>query len=180
LAKPQDVDPVKLFVAALWAEPDPLQKALEMLRGHWGETDFEGADYPFDMTDYYESEMGQGLKRRLVSFRRLAAPDCLSSAKHISNAIEERLSRENGRTINLDVGYLDHNKIVLASFKGAGQKIYLINGVWADMVARYRGGKYSPFEWTYPDFRDGRYDQELNRMRQIYLEQLRNRSLPHS
>jgi len=179
LAKPRDVDPVKLFVAVLWAAPDPLQKGLDLLRAEWGETDFEGADYPFDMTDYYDSEMGQGLKRRLVSFRSLVAPDCLSPAKHISNSIESRLSGENGRAINLDVGYLDHNKIVLASFKGAGQKIYLTNGVWADMVARYRGGKYVPFEWTFPDFREGRYDRELISIRQIYLEQMRNRSLPY-
>jgi hypothetical protein len=178
LAKPQAVEPVKLFVAVLWAESGPLEKSLEQLSARWGEIDFASADYPFNMTEYYESEMGQNLKRRLVSFRRLASPDCLSTAKHICNDIEDRLSGERGRTINLDIGYLDHNKIVLASFKGAGQKIYLANGVWADMVARYRSGKYCPFEWTFPDFRDGRYDRELLQIRQRYLEQLHNRSLP--
>jgi hypothetical protein len=175
LANPQAVDPVKLFVAVLWAQSGSLQRALERLREHWGEIDFAGADYPFDMTNYYESEMGQSLKRRLVSFQQLVPPDCLSSAKHICNDIEGRLSEERGRTVNLDIGYLDHNKIVLASFKGAGQKIYLTNGVWADMVARYKGGRYRPFEWTFPDFRDGRYDRELLQVRQRYLEQLRNK-----
>lgn len=175
MAKPQAVDPVKLFAAVLWVQPNPLQSAMESLRSNWGEIDFEGADYPFDITDYYESEMGGGLKRRLVSFRKLALPDCLSSAKHICNEIEDRLSGEKGRSVNLDIGYLDHNKIVLASFKGAGQKIYLTDGVWADMVARYRGGRYCPFEWTFPDFRDGRYDHELIQIRQIYLKQLRDR-----
>jgi hypothetical protein len=175
VAKPQTADPVKLFVAVLWAQSGSLQSAMESLRSNWGEIDFESADYPFNITDYYESEMGGNLKRRLVSFRKLMSPDRLSSAKHICNDIEDRLSGEKGRSINLDIGYLDHNKIVLASFKSAGQKIYLADGVWADMVARYRGGRYCPFEWTFPDFRDGRYDHELIQIRQIYLKQLRDR-----
>ncbi len=175
MANPQAVDPVKIFVAVLWTEPDSLQKAIAQLVVQWGEIDFSGADYAFDMTDYYEPEMGRELKRRLVSFKKLAPPDFLSPAKHACNAIEDGLSGERGRTVNLDIGYLDHNKIVLASFKGAGQKIYLANGVWADMVARYRGGRYRAFEWTFPDFSDGRYDRELIQIRQIYIRQLRNK-----
>jgi hypothetical protein len=175
VAKPQSVDPVKLFVAVLWAQSDSLQNAMESLRSKWGDIDFESADYPFDITDYYEPEMGKDLKRRLASFRALVPPDCLSSAKHICNDIEDGLCGVKGRSINLDIGYLDHNKIVLASFKGAGQKIYLSDGVWADMVARYRGGRYCAFEWTFPDFRNGRYDRELAQIRQIYRQQLRNR-----
>ncbi len=177
LANPQAVDPVKLIVAVLWADPGPLKEALEQLSAQWGEIDYAGADYLFNMTDYYESEMGQNLKRRLVSFQQLVPPDCLSAAKHFCNDIEARLSEGSKRKVNLDIGYLDHSKIVLASFKGAGQKIYLANGVWADMVARYRGGNYCPFEWSFPDFRDGRYTPELIHIRQRYLEQLRDRSL---
>jgi hypothetical protein len=176
LAKTQAVDPVKLFLAVLWTMPDSLTQAMERLRLHWGEIDFQGEDYSFDLTNYYESEMGSGLKRRLISFHKLVSPDCLSAAKHACNAIEDQLAGENRRRVNLDIGYLDHNKIVLASFKGAGQKIYLRDGVWADMVARYRQGKYCPFEWSFPDFRDGRYDRELNQIRQTYLKQLRSLS----
>ncbi len=175
VAKPQSVDPVKLFVAVLWAQSDSLHHAMESLRSKWGDIDFESADYAFDITDYYEPEMGKDLKRRLVSFRTLMPPDCLSSAKHSCNDIEDGLSGATGRSVNLDIGYLDHNKVVLASFKGAGQKIYLSDGVWADMVARYRSGRYCPFEWTFPDFRDGRYDRELAQIRQIYHQQLRSR-----
>jgi hypothetical protein len=175
MAKPQAVDPVKLFVAVLWAEHVSIREAVERLIARWGKIDFSGLDHPFDSTDYYQSEMGERLRRRLVSFQELVPPDCLISAKHICNEIEDLLSEEGNRTLNLDIGYLDHNKVVLASFKSAGQKIYLSNGVWADMVARYRGGKYVPFEWTFPDFRDGRYDQELNQIRHRYLDQLRNK-----
>jgi hypothetical protein len=171
VAKPQNVDPVKLLVGILWAQSRALLDATEMLIRHWGEIDFAGPDHPFDITDYYESEMGGSLQRRLVSFSSLVLPDSISGAKHICNAIEDQLAGPQGRLVNLDVGYLDHNKIVLASFKGAGQKIYLKDGVWADLVARYREGRYAPFEWTFPDFRDGRYDHELLQIRQVYLAQ---------
>jgi hypothetical protein len=172
--RPQDVDPVKLFTAILWAQSDSLSAATEILESCWGEIDFSGADHPFDMTDYYEAEMGKNLNRRIVSFLHPVPPDCLVSAKHRCNEIEDSLARDEGRLVNLDIGYLDHNKIVLASFKSAGQKIYLGEGVWADLVGRYRQGRYCPFEWTFPDFRDGRYDQELLEIRGIYLTQLRN------
>jgi hypothetical protein len=175
LAKPQIPDPVKLFVAALWSESSALQSAFAELRARYGDIDFSGADHLFDMTDYYEPEMGLQLHRRLASFARLEPPDCICDAKHFSNEIEDRMAGEKGRLVNLDIGYLDHNKIVLASFKGAGQKIYLKDGVWADLVARYRKGRYCPFEWTFPDFRDGRYDRELLQIRQIYMDQLRHR-----
>jgi hypothetical protein len=176
LAKPQSVDPVKLFVAILWSNAEALQSASGELRREWGDFDYIGADHAFDITDYYQPEMGGNLNRRILSFMRLVPPDCLCRAKHVCNEIEDRLAGEKGRLVNLDIGYLDHNKIVLASFKGAGQKIYLSDGVWADMVARYRQGKYQPFEWTFPDFRDGRYDRELNTIRLTYLEQLKKSS----
>jgi hypothetical protein len=172
--RPQNADPVKLFVAILWAQPGPLKQACKILQSFWGEVDFTGADHPFDVTNYYEPEMGSDLSRRLVSFFSLVQPDCLISAKHKCNGIEDRLAGEKGRSVNLDIGYLDHNKIVLASFKSAGQKIYLGDGVWADLVGRYRQGRYRSFEWTFPDFRGGRYDEELCRIREIYLKQLRS------
>jgi hypothetical protein len=108
-----------------------------------------------------------------LSFEQLVAPESIREAKLACNELEDRLSGGRGRRVNLDIGYLDHNKIVLASAKYAGQKIHLGDGIYADLVGRYRDGRYQPFEWTFPDFRDGRYDTELAEIRRIYLEQLR-------
>jgi hypothetical protein len=121
--------------------------------------------------------MGTDIQRRLITFARLVPPESIRQAKLISNDIEERLAGTAGRQVNLDIGYLDHNKIVLASVKYAGQKIHLGDGVYADMIARYKQGRYHPFEWTFPDFRDGRYDEELAVIRRVYLGQLRSRNV---
>ena len=173
MAKPQAATPVKLLVAILWTGEAALRAALEELHAEWGEIDFTGADRPFDRTDYYLDEMGADLLRRLVSFADLVPPESIRTAKLRCNEIEDRMSAERRRRVNLDIGYLDHNKIVLASVKYAGQKIHLGDGVYADLVARYKDGRYQPFEWTFPDFRDGRYDGELAQIREQYLRQLR-------
>ena len=176
MARPCAVEPVKLFAAVLWARDEALQKALRHMESSWSAIDYIGPDRPFDLTDYYEKEMGSDLRRRLISFHELFPPDRIGEAKHVANNIEYELA-DGGRAVNIDVGYLDHNKIVLASFKGAGQKIYLGGGAWADLVARYRSGRYQPFEWTFPDFKDGRYDVELKEIRGIYRRQRQDKAV---
>lgn len=171
MARPSAPEAVKYLVAVLWADEVSLGAARAALERDWGVIDFEGADHPFDATDYYEAEMGRALSRRLISFENLRSPEELADAKLACIHLEEELASPEGRRVNLDIGYLDHNKLVLASVKAAGQKIYLRGGIYADLIARYEKGRYCPFPWTFPDFRTGRYDGELNRIRAIYLGQ---------
>lgn len=183
MAPVQPVTPVKQLVAVLWSNESTLHEALEELRSHWGPLDFQGRDVAFDLTDYYQAEMGSRLMRRLITFEQLIPPENIRTAKLVCNAVEETLSEKgtggidlrsvNLRRVNLDVGYLDHNKLVLASLKYAGQKIHLGDGVYADLIARYEAGRYQPFPWTFPDFKDGRFDDELLAIRGTYLAQLK-------
>ncbi len=173
MAETRNPFPIKYFVAILFGEPDDLTIAKAALVDAWGDLDFESGDYLFDTTDYYEPEMGKPLYRRLVTFRRLMSPTELVPMKLRCNRIEDGLAVKGKRVVNLDAGYLDHNKVVLASAKEAGQKIYLGEGIYADLVGRYKDGKYRPFEWSFPDFSDGRYDSELEAIRQIYLQQMK-------
>ena len=165
--------PVKYFTAILFQTPNALAAGKQELAARWGRFDFAGKDHPFDMSDYYEPEMGTPLYRRLVAFERVMLPTELVDMKLRCNQIEETLAIGGKRIVNLDAGYLDHNKLVLASAKGFGQKIYLDKGIYADFVGRYKKGRYQPFDWTFPDFKDGRYDSELLAIRQIYLQQMR-------
>ncbi len=173
MAAPQLPEPVKLFVAVLWTGMDELAQARSQLEKHFSRIDYHGPDHPFDVTDYYDQEMGGRPQRRLITFANLAPPECIKQGKLICNQIEDAIAVEGHRRVNLDLGFLDDNKIVLASAKEAGQKIHMGEGIYADLVARYKYGRYQPFEWTFPDFRDGRYDAELAEIRRKYLEQLR-------
>lgn len=173
MAAPQPALPVKYFIAVLFRDGRFLDEARTLFQEQWGEVDFEGEDHLFDVTDYYEEEMGSPLYRRLLAIKRLAEPTLLIAMKIACNAIEERLSLQGKRAVNCDAGYLDHNKVVLASAKEAGQKIYLDKGIYADLAGRYKEGAYRPFEWSFPDFKDGRYGTELIAIRAIYLAQMK-------
>jgi hypothetical protein len=173
MAQTYPPEPMKYFVAILFHTQEALTAGKQELISEWGALDFEGDDHCFDVTAYYEPEMGAPLFRQLVAFERLMPPTELVEMKLRCNQIEDNLAINDHRIVNLDAGYLDHNKIVLASAKGAGQKIYLDKGIYADFVGRYKHGRYQPFDWTFPDFRDGRYDQELLTIRHIYLQQMR-------
>lgn len=166
-------NPVKLIAAVLWSKNEIRDQVFAQMQADWGSMDYQGKDYLFDVTSYYESEMGKNLYRRLVSFENLVQPEKLAEFKLKTNQIELQNSGPSGRNINLDIGYLDHNKLVLASAKAAGQKIYVGQGIYADLIARFRHGNYQSFEWTFIDFKDGRYNKDLDEIRNIYLDQLK-------
>jgi hypothetical protein len=173
MAEPLPPFPVKFFIAALFSDLDVFVKAKELLISIWGRIDFRGEDRSFDVTGYYDEEMGFPQIREILTFDKLYDPTLLVAMKLRCNELEKELICDGKRVVNLDAGYLDHNKVVLASAKEAGQKIYLDKGIYADLAGRYKSGKYQPFEWSFPDFRDGRYDQELCEIRTIYLRQLK-------
>lgn len=173
MGKPETPVPVKLFVGVLYAEDEPLHLAIEALSAAFGEPDYRSAPFAFDGTDYYEPEMGADLRRAFWSFKPLIPPDALAAAKIRTNSIEDQLSVAARRTVNLDIGYLDYHKVVLASTKVAGPKIYLADGIYADMTLRYEKGRFFPYDWAFLDFRSGRYDDCFLRIRERYKADLK-------
>jgi hypothetical protein len=124
------------------------------------------------MTDYYGGEMGSGLKRILYAFRDLASPEAISDIKLATNDVEAYFAASGRRRVNIDPGYIDFHKLVLASAKFLGQKIYIGKGVYADPTLYYDKG-WRPYPWGFPDFKDGRYNEFLGRVRGAYKAKLR-------
>jgi hypothetical protein len=133
-----------------------------------------GTFFPFVETDYYESEMGANLYRGIISFEQLVHPGTLVSAKQAAKQLEDTLRIDGGRRVNIDIGYMDMFKVVLASFKGRSNKIYLAEGVWADPVLYFEGGHYKTFMWGFPDFKSGIYNPDFSHIRSLYKTQLRD------
>lgn len=165
--------PVKLIVAALFSQEEFLAEARDELVQAFGEIDYQSSRFPFDLTDYYMAEMGSPLYRLFYSFAQLISPQAMASSKIKTNQVEQLFVRAGKRTVNLDPGYLDTDKFVLASGKYHGYKIYLSEGVWADMTLHYAKGHFTPLPWSFPDFQSGRYEAVFLRLRELYKKQLK-------
>jgi len=171
--KPQKPISVKLFIGVLYSNRDILSKALDLLEKEFGPVDFKIEDFEFTVSDYYVEEMGRPIYRSFYSFERLIDPSDLVSIKLKSNEIEDLVAVKNNRKVNLDPGYLDYDKVVLASAKYNGNKVYLDKGIWADLTLFYSKGKFTPYPWSFPDFKLGLYDTFFLEMRSIYKKQRR-------
>ncbi len=169
---------VKLIVGMLSQREELFALAEEAMQEWWGEIDVASEVLVFDQTDYYAKEMGERLLRKFVSFGRLIDPGELAGIKHQSNGLEETLAAhpkgrelQVNRPINLDPGYVDASKLVLATTKNYSHRIYIGQSMYAEATLHYHKGKWQAWPFTYPDYGSGLYDPFLNQTRNRYLEQ---------
>ena len=170
---PQEPKPAKLFVSVISSSVERINATLSELAAHYGILDFVSPLLPFNYTDYYCAEMGKVLFRRFASFDRLIQQENLTLIKVQTNALEDKQTEEGNRLVNIDPGYLLAERLVLASGKNYGHRIYLSKGIYADLTLIYRDKDYQPLAWTYPDYAEPRVRAWLGALRQKYLLQVR-------
>ncbi|MBR0096320.1 MAG: DUF4416 family protein, partial [Synergistaceae bacterium] len=73
--------------------------------------------------------------------------------------------------INLDPGYIDGARLVLASTKDHAHRIWLHDGIYAEITMRYRFNSWASFDYTFPDFKSGVYDEFLSSVRNLWLQE---------
>ena len=171
--QPVKVKPVKYFVGALFSSEELLMKACNNLEGKFSAIDLVSEDFLFDVTDYYNSEMGTPIHRRIFTFTDLENPNFLAETKLITNDIEDLVKIDGQRKVNLDVGYIDYDKVVLASAKYCIHKIYLDKGIYADLALHYEKGTFHPYPWAFMDFKLPRYYNFFFKARMRYKQQVK-------
>lgn len=177
MAEPREAEKAKLFCGILTRYELLFEEAEAELTHLFGRIETRSEIMPFNVTDYYSETMGSPLLRRFVSFSHLIEQERLWEIKLKTNAVEKRFAEEGGfevaRPINIDPGYITPSRLVLASCKDYAHRIYLRNGVYAEVTLLYRKGEFLPLEWTYPDYRSRRYTDYFKHLRSLYLQQLR-------
>ena len=161
----------KLIIGAIYADQQWLMKAKSVMQRQSWEIQHQSQEFPFDQTDYYSTEMGEGLKRCFLSIKGLQLLEFSADWKLKTTEIEQQLSNKGKRRIILDPGYLDLSRVVLLSGKEGSHKIYLRNGVWADLVLLKDKEGYRNFSWTFPDIRTGCYDDFFLHLRAEYKKE---------
>lgn len=165
--------PVKLIASLFSADVALLAAARTELERAFGPIDYESELLPFDHTTYYNPEFGEGLKRRFVAFASLIEPDRLAQIKTDTNQLEMKWTLEGKRRVNIDPGYISQSKLVLATTKNHGHRIYLGQGIFAEVTLRYYKRTFQAWEWTYPDYASPPYIAIFNHIRALYREQLK-------
>ena len=126
--------------------------------------------FDFTETDYYESTMGTELKKQFLVFDRLIDPGALPQIKHSTNAMEQEYAGQcdhaEPRPLNLDPGYLTLAKLVLASTKDHSHRIYMADGIYAEVTLNYRKRGWQSSDWTYPDYQRQDFQEFFTRCRQ--------------
>jgi hypothetical protein len=183
MAEPSKPPRVKLICGMISARGELFTQASLALTDQFGPVDIASEVMAFDFTSYYDHEMGHPLYRQFVAFDKLVCPDILASAKLATNAIEAefKTSASQGspaRPINLDVGYIEPAKLILASMKNFSHRIYVGCGVFAEVTLMFHKVGWDAFPWTFPDYASGRYSPFLNAARDKMREQIEQEARP--
>lgn len=173
---PQEPNPAKLVVGCFLNRKHLLEKLVGELAALFGAIDLISAWMPFDYTSYYEKEMGAPLFRRVFAFRKLIQQSDLAGIKLSTNQIERKYSLDGDRRVNIDPGYLLAERFVLASGKNYSHRIYLVDGIYADLTLIYHNGGFQQLPWTYPDYADRPMLTILECVRAKYILDLKNHS----
>jgi hypothetical protein len=169
--------PVKLIIGILAANEVALAAAVKSISGKFGTIDLTSEVWPFTQTDYYRDEMGPNILRQFVSIDKLIDPGKLARIKHITNKLEQNLAASLEitlpRPVNLDPGFIEPSKLVLATTKNYSHRIYIGHKMFAEVTLIYEKGIWRDFDWTYPDYRQPGYHDFFTKVRARLLEQLK-------
>ena len=150
-----------------------LEKIKDVISSYFGRILLKSDIFEFTESSYYDEEMGKPIYRVFFGFDRLIDMESIVEIKLQGNFIEKRHFSENGkRMVNIDPGYLTLAKVVLATTKNFQHRLYLGNGIYAEVTLRWRKGTFSDWEWTYRDYRRDESIRFFNELRDIYRKKI--------
>jgi hypothetical protein len=163
--------PVLLLIAASSRYDEALAWGLRRSEAAFGAAAAVSDAFQFTETSYYDAEMGGDLKKQFWVFAELINPGRLAAIKRQTNQWEAAYgglkTHHEPRPLNLDPGYLTLAKLVLASTKDHAHRIYLGEGIYAEVTLSFRRGAWQPVDWTYPDYRRQDYLDFFTRCREL-------------
>ena len=173
MGKARPPEKVKLIAALISNDTVLFDKIKSILEKRFlNKVDFESPVLDFTHTDYYNDEMGLGLKRKFLSFKKTAPLKNIEKVKLLTNEIEGLNSFAGKRRINIDPGYLDLSKLVLFSTKDYSHRIHVGNGIFAEVTLFYKDKNFTAWPWTYPDYKTEAYISIFNTIRDIYKKDI--------
>ena len=168
-----DFEPEKLIIGVIYNDDEVYSAAIRILTEEFGEIDGESERFSFskEFSTYYDGELGGEGKRVIFSFKTLVDPARQAEIKTRTNEIENQFLGEGGRLINLDPGFINHGRLVLATTKNAGFRIPLADGIYTELTLFFARGEWHKLPWTYRDYQSEKVQRFLTKVRGEYLNQ---------
>ena len=171
MSTPAAHSPTLLLVAAFSRYGEGIDWARRRAVETWGPIAMESPLFYFGETDYYEPTMGADLRKVFFVFEKPFDPSNLAAIKLQTNRWEEEYAslgqHAEPRPLNLDPGYLTLGKLVLASTKDYAHRIYLAQGIYAEITLSYRRKKWQSGEWTFADYKRDDYHEFFSACREL-------------
>lgn len=151
MANLKNASKVKLIIGLMYSDEQICKQTIEKLKQQYGEFQ-QGPTINFDFTEYYQEETGKDLKKMYLAFTNLINREHLPEIKLSTNKIEQLLSINGKRRINIDPGYMTQHQVVLASVKEHPNRIFLSNNIYGQIVLVFCRNEWTAVEKTFADY----------------------------
>lgn len=161
----------KLIIGVIYHEKEILDSAMEILVREFGEVEAVSEEFSFsgEFSTYYDDEIGGEGFRRIYSFKDTVDPARQANIKLRTNEIEAEFAVDGRRRINLDPGFINHGRLLLATTKATGFRIPLKDGIYTELTLFWARGGWQKLPWTYRDYQSERVQKFITEVRRTYL-----------
>ncbi len=165
----------KLIIGVIYHDKAVLDAVMKILTDEFGEVDAASEEFSFseEFSTYYDEEIGGEGLRRIYSFKRLVDPALQADIKIRTNEIEAEFSVDGKRKINLDPGFINHGRLMLATTKATGFRVPLKDGIYTELTLFWARGGWQKFPWSYRDYQSERVQKFITEVRKAYLAERR-------
>lgn len=173
MGKTFEFEKEKLIIGVIYHDKAILDSALDILVREFGEVEDVSEEFSFsgEFSTYYDDELGGEGLRRIYSFKELVDPTRQAEIKTRTNEIEMSFSDGERRKINLDPGFINHGRLMLATTKETGFRVPLSDGIYTELTLFWARGGWQKFPWTYRDYQSERVQKFITEVRKKYLSQ---------
>ena len=166
-----------ILLCGIIRRPEVSRKTIvSRLETEFGPVDKQSEEFPFYLTTYYEPEMGENLLRSFLTFKKYVSPAVQAKIKIKTNEIESEFIKNGCREINLDPGLLTAHNLSLTTGKDFSHRIYIRDGIFAEVTLMVNKGKLAPLPWTYADYQLPEVLNFFEKQRQVFLAIRRNKN----
>ena len=164
---------VCLIVAMCYNDKSLKDSSITSLEKKYGAIEFDLAPVLFSHTNYYGKEMGETLEKLYFSFKDYIYPGDLADIKNFTNSLELDSALAGKRNVNIDPGYIEVPKLILATTKNFSHRIYIGNKIYGDVQLYWQNGKFNANPWTYPDYKDEKVMHFFEQVRNEYFQMIK-------